>query len=126
MDLLLTAEIHDQSTVVQVAGEVDVHSAPQLREMLAELIREGHHHLVVDMEQVAFLDSTGLSVLVGALKKVRAHDGSVRVVCTHERIIKIFRITGLTNVFPIHASIDEVTPLNAADRMAAIPDSVSL
>ena len=56
------------------------------------------------MEGVEFLDSTGLGVLVGGLKRVRAHDGSLRLVCTQERILKIFRITGLTKVFPIHAT----------------------
>ena len=55
------------------------------------------------MENVEFLDSTGLGVLVGGLKRVRAHDGSLRLVCTQERILKIFRITGLTKVFPIHS-----------------------
>ena len=68
---------------------------------------DGKYHLVVDMERVDFLDSTGLGVLVGGLKRVRAHDGSLRLVCTQERILKIFRITGLTKVFPIHASVDE-------------------
>ncbi|NED58366.1 STAS domain-containing protein, partial [Micromonospora aurantiaca] len=59
----------------------------------------------VDMEKVEFLDSTGLGVLVGGLKRVRAHDGSLELVCTQERILKIFRITGLTKVFGIHDSI---------------------
>ena len=54
------------------------------------------------MEGVDFLDSTGLGVLVGGLKRVRAHEGTLRLVCTQERILKIFRITGLTKVFPIH------------------------
>jgi anti-anti-sigma factor len=54
------------------------------------------------MEKVEFLDSTGLGVLVGGLKRVRAHDGSLDLVCTQERILKIFRITGLTKVFGIH------------------------
>ena len=51
------------------------------------------------MEKVEFLDSTGLGVLVGGLKKVRAHDGSLDLVCTQERLLKIFRITGLAKVF---------------------------
>ena len=68
---------------------------------------------VVDLEAVEFLDSTGLGVLVGGLKRVRAHEGSLRLVCTQERILKIFRITGLTKVFPIHSSVDEA--LSATD-----------
>ncbi len=54
------------------------------------------------MEAVEFLDSTGLGVLVGGLKKVRAHDGSLHLVCTQDRLLKIFRITGLAKVFVIH------------------------
>ena len=92
-------------TVVEVAGEIDVYTAPKLRECLVELVNSGRHNLVVDMERVEFLDSTGLGVLVGGLKRVRAHDGSLRLVCTQERILKIFRITGLTKVFPIHDSV---------------------
>ena len=68
---------------------------------------KGKFHLLVDMEKVEFLDSTGLGVLVGGLKRVRAHDGSLELVCTQERILKIFRITGLTKVFGIHDTIDE-------------------
>jgi anti-sigma B factor antagonist len=56
------------------------------------------------MEKVDFLDSTGLGVLVGGLKKVRAHDGSMRLICNQERLLKIFRITGLAKVFTIHSS----------------------
>lgn len=94
-------------TVVEVGGEIDVYTAPKLREQLVELVNDGSYHLVVDMERVDFLDSTGLGVLVGGLKRVRAHEGSLRLVCNQERILKIFRITGLTKVFPIHTSVDE-------------------
>lgn len=94
-------------TVLEVAGEVDVYTAPKLREKLVELVGDGHHDIVVDMTKVDFLDSTGLGVLVGGLKRVLSHDGSLALVCDQERILKIFRITGLTKVFPIHSSLDE-------------------
>ena len=62
-------------------------------------------------------------MLVGGLKRVRAHDGSLRLVCTQERILKIFRITGLTKVFPIHATVDEAraAPLTEARRRHRTP-----
>ena len=105
MELSLTTRVEGDATVIAVGGEIDVYTAPKLREQLVELVNAGQYHLVVDMEQVEFLDSTGLGVLVGGLKRVRAHDGSLRLVCTQERILKIFRITGLTKVFPIHDSV---------------------
>jgi anti-sigma B factor antagonist len=95
--------------VVDVQGEIDVYTAPKLRERLVELVSQGSHDVVVNLEGVDFLDSTGLGVLVGALKRVKAHDGSLSIVCTQDKILKIFKITGLTKVFPIHASIDAAT-----------------
>jgi anti-sigma B factor antagonist len=105
VDLSLTTRTEGDRTVVSVGGEIDVYTAPKLREQLVDLVNAGQYHLVVDMEDVEFLDSTGLGVLVGGLKRVRAHEGSLRLVCTQERILKIFRITGLTKVFPIHDSV---------------------
>jgi anti-sigma B factor antagonist len=107
VDLSLEDRQEGDRTIVVVGGEIDVYTAPKLREKLIDLVSAGHYHLVVDMEAVEFLDSTGLGVLVGGLKRVRAHEGSLRLVCTQERILKIFRITGLTKVFPIHATVAE-------------------
>jgi anti-sigma B factor antagonist len=109
VDLSLETRHDGEFTVVEVAGEIDVYTAPKLRECLVELADGGHHHVIVDMEKVEFLDSTGLGVLVGGLKRVRAQEGSMALVCTSERLLKIFRITGLTKVFPIHESVAGAT-----------------
>ncbi len=107
MDLTLTTREADGKTIVAVGGEIDVYTAPKLRDKITELVGRGSYHLVVDMQQVEFLDSTGLGVLVGGLKKVRAHDGSLQLVCNQDRLLKIFRITGLAKVFVIHETADE-------------------
>ncbi|HTY71337.1 MAG TPA: STAS domain-containing protein [Actinomycetes bacterium] len=107
MELTLATRTVGDKTVVAVAGEIDVYTAPKLREQIISLVDEGQYDLVVDMSGVEFLDSTGLGVLVGGLKRVRAHDGSLALVCDEERILKIFRITGLTKVFPIHATVEQ-------------------
>lgn len=105
VDLQLKDRQEGAATVIEVGGEIDVYTAPKLREKIIDVVAGGSYHLVVDMEKVEFLDSTGLGVLVGALKRVRAHDGSLSLVCTQDRILKIFKITGLTKVFPIHNSV---------------------
>jgi anti-sigma B factor antagonist len=107
VDLTLSTRVEGDRSVVVVGGEIDVYTAPKLREHIIDLVSNGSHHLIIDMENVDFLDSTGLGVLVGGLKRVRAHEGSLDLVCTQDRILKIFRITGLTKVFAIHASVDE-------------------
>ena len=104
MDLSLQTREVDSRTIVSVGGEIDVYTAPKLRDKITELVGNGNYNLVIDMEKVDFLDSTGLGVLVGGLKKVRAHDGSMRLICNQERLLKIFRITGLAKVFAIHGS----------------------
>ena len=107
MDLGLDVSERDGYAVLSVRGEVDVYTAPRFRERLIELVTEGRHRIIVDLQGVDFLDSTGLGVLVGALKKVRADGGTLDIVCTQERILKIFDITGLDKVFGLHRSVAE-------------------
>ncbi len=106
MDLTLTTREAGDRTVIAVGGEVDVYTAPRLRDTITELVGAGSTELLVDLSGVEFLDSTGLGVLVGGLKKVTATGGSLELVCSSERLLKIFRITGLGKVFTIHDSAD--------------------
>jgi len=116
VDLKLDHHSKDGIEIVDVEGEIDVYTAPRLRELLIELVNNGFHQLIVNMEKVEFLDSTGLGVLVGGLKRVRAHDGSLDLVCTQERILKIFRITGLTKVFGIHDTVDAAIAARKSEK----------
>ncbi|MBI4260659.1 MAG: STAS domain-containing protein [Actinobacteria bacterium] len=107
MDLDLQTERRDGVSVVSLRGEIDVYTAPRLRQALIDLIGEGATDIVVDMAEVDFLDSTGLGVLVGGLKRVKAKEGSLSLVVTQDKILKIFDITGLSKVFPIFGTVDE-------------------
>src|SRR4051812_49828062 len=82
VDLTLATNVVDGATIIAVGGEIDVYTAPKLRDKITELVANGVYDIIVDMEAVEFLDSTGLGVLVGGLKKVRAHDGSLQLICT--------------------------------------------
>jgi anti-sigma B factor antagonist len=94
-------------TVVTVHGEIDVATSPTLREGLIGLVNGGATRLVLDLEAVDFLDSTGLGTIVGLLKRVRTHGGDLRLVCTEARIRRLFEITGLDKAVPLHASLDD-------------------
>lgn len=107
MELALTSRTDGDFEIIEVGGEIDVYTAPRLREAIVTAVEAGHTKLIIDVQRVDFLDSTGLGVLVGALKRVRAEGGSLDIVCTQERILKIFQITGLDKVFGLHGSIDE-------------------
>ncbi|MGH9070271.1 MAG: STAS domain-containing protein [Acidimicrobiales bacterium] len=95
--------------VLAVRGEVDVYTAPRLRESLVELVGGGTNRIVVDLEGVEFLDSTGIGVLVGGLKRVRTHGGELALVCTQQRLLKVFEITGLRAIFSIHDTVGAAT-----------------
>jgi anti-sigma B factor antagonist len=91
--------------VVGVSGEVDVYAAPELRERLSEILADGRS-VVVDLTDVGFLDSTGLGALVAARTSAAERGAELPLVCTHQRILKLFTITGLDGVFTIHDSLD--------------------
>jgi len=92
--------------VLAVRGEVDVYSAPDLHDELATLLESGAETVVVDLTEVGFLDSTGLGVLVTARAAAAAAGRALQIACDHERILKLFKITGLDAVFEIHPSVD--------------------
>jgi anti-sigma B factor antagonist len=106
MDLEVETQQQDRWSVISLRGEIDVYTAPRLRQALIDLIEGGNSDILVDMSRVDFLDSTGLGVLVGGLKRVKSKDGSLEIVATQDKILKIFEITGLSKVFPIHDSVE--------------------
>lgn len=97
----------DGWTVVAASGEIDVATAPVLRDRLTDLVEGGTTRLVVDLEDVGFIDSTGLGVLVGGVRRARAQDGDLRLVCTNSRILKVFQATGLDEIFTIGSTVDD-------------------
>lgn len=107
MDLKIDVAEKDGVVLLKLNGEVDVYTAPKLKSRLVDLVDQGKFKIVVDLEEVDFMDSSGLGVLVGGLKRVRSHDGAIALICTQENILKIFRITGLVKVFPIFENQDQ-------------------
>ena len=86
--------------VLTVAGCLDHQPSPVLRDRLIDLLHEGYRCLVLDLQKVEFLDSTGLGVLVGGLKRARQAGGSLQLVCTQHPVLKVLRVTGLIKVSP--------------------------
>jgi anti-sigma B factor antagonist len=107
VELTLNSRVQDGRTLLEVVGEVDVYTAPALRDRISDLIDAGQHTLVVDLGGVEFLDSTGLGVLVAGLNRAKEVGGSLTLVCPQERVLKLFRITGLDEVFTVHGTVDE-------------------
>jgi len=104
MNLTLATTDEDGVAVVSAHGEIDVATAPELRQAIVEVASAGPGPLVIDLTDVDFLDSTGLGVLVSGLKRFRTMGTDVILVIASNRIMKVFEITGLTQVFHIHTT----------------------
>lgn len=103
----MTSAERDGRSVITATGELDAHSAPALQSQLEPLTARPNASLVVDLTDVGFIDSTGLGVLVTALKHVREVDGRLDVVVVSPRVLKVLAITGLDVVIPLHSTLDE-------------------
>jgi anti-sigma B factor antagonist len=88
--------------VIALTGEIDLYTAPEFKQQLLDVIEKGGKHVVVDLTDTTFIDSTTLGVLVGGVKRLRPNGGQLSIVCNDRNITKIFEITGLNRVFPIH------------------------
>jgi anti-sigma B factor antagonist len=103
--------------VVAVRGEIDLFTAPELKQKLTDAIEGGKNRIVVDLSDTSFLDSTALGVLIGAVKRLRSRDGALVIVNTDQNIAKTFEITGLDQIFTILSTRD--------DAIAALDDAAS-
>jgi anti-sigma B factor antagonist len=102
-----SATIGDAACVIDLSGEVDLYTAPQLKHELLRVIDDGALFVIVDLTETTFIDSTTLGVLLSAVKRVSPLGGSLVLVCSDRNIRKIFEITLLDRVFTIVDTRDE-------------------
>ena len=113
---ITTEQLSDDAYVISLSGEVDLYTAPEFKQQLLDVIGKGAKSVVVDFSNTTFIDSTTLGVLVGGVKRLRTNEGQLSLVCSDRNITKIFEITGLDRVFPIHESRDEALAAVAASE----------
>jgi len=100
-----TTTTHDGVPVLTVVGQVDVRSAASMRRHLLELVGAGHMSVVVDLSAVDFMDSSGLNVLVGAVRATRPTGGAIRVVAASRHLRQLFEVTGLHKILDLHETV---------------------
>ncbi|CQR59514.1 STAS domain-containing protein [Streptomyces leeuwenhoekii] len=94
-------------TVVTVAGEADLYTAPGLRTAALELIEQGRHHLIMDLSQVTFCDSAGLSALIGLWHAAQDVGGSFVLAAVPDRLQRMLKLTGLDAILATHPTTGE-------------------
>ena len=93
--------------MLTVAGELDVVGGPDLRQAVMVEVRNGNAHLVLDLTGVDFIDSFGLGVVVGALKRTRLLDGDLRLVVAEPRVRRVFEVCDLDRVLELHLTVED-------------------
>lgn len=101
------SDVGDVTRVLDVTGEIHVSTAPEFSERLNAAIAVGRTKLVLDFSAVAFIDSTGLSVLLNALRRITRRDGALALVCTNPTVLRLFEITRLNSTFDIVGSRED-------------------
>ena len=119
---LATADLGDGIFSVSVAGEVDLATAPELKEALGEVVSSGAGGVLVDLSNATFIDSTTLGVLMGAVRRLTPTGGELVIACDDANIRKIFEITLLDRVFKIYDTPGKAVEYLRESRTTAAPD----
>jgi len=101
-----TQLIDDHTAIVMLTGEMDLYTTSRAKTIISELIDTGCRHLIVDLHQAEYLDSTALGMLIGALRRAREQGGGLRLVAPRLHVRRLLEITRLTFAFPIDASTE--------------------
>jgi anti-sigma B factor antagonist len=117
-DIELEHDVSDGRALISVSGPVDHYTVPDFRKLLLQLDEDGVADLVIDLRLIEFLDSTGLGLLVGAMKRARARGGDIALVVTDENVLRLLRQTGLVKVFTVAGKLADVLPAGATGRPA--------
>lgn len=109
MDLVVQIEEREGWAVVRASGDLDMTTGPRLRETVVGVVVGGQPRVVLDLQGVDFIDSTGLGVVVGLLKRTRSQGGDLRLVSTRESLRRILELTTLSQALPLAASVEAAT-----------------
>ncbi len=101
MENAIDVEVRGHIAIVRVSGDLDMATAPTFRRETVAAIAAGATDVVVDLSPTDHIDSVGVGLLLGVLKRVRTHGGSVRVVCDEDRIRRVLELTELTTIVPV-------------------------
>lgn len=94
-------------TVLVPSGRLDVTGAPALKDAVTEAVKSGQPRLVIDMEGVSFVDSSGLGSVIAALKQARSSQGDVRLAAPNQQVRVVLELTTLDRVFPYYATVED-------------------
>jgi anti-sigma B factor antagonist len=111
--VLVDVQVHEEGgwTIVSVVGELDLAVAPRVRQVVVAARDPGRAvpQVVLDLGSVHFVDSSGLGVVLGVLRRVRQAGGTLRVVVVESQVVGLFELLGLDTIIDVRPSVDDAT-----------------
>ena len=108
MNLEIHRSVNKQWTVLTLLGELDMGGAPTLRQSVVNEVISGNRHIVLDFSGVYFIDSSGLGAIIGALRRVRSHEGELLIICLEPDLRKVFELCELDQIFKMDLDYEAI------------------
>jgi len=94
--------------VIRTSGRLNMVAAPRLRDLVARIVRQdGRSHVVVDLADTDFMDSSGLGALIAGLKTARAAGGDLRIARAQTQVLAVLKLTNLDQILHPHNTVEE-------------------
>lgn len=103
----ISQRINGEVRIFEVCGTIDTYTSPEFFKTVMEQIEEGSRNIIFNFKQVTDIDSNGLGVMIKILKKIRDHEGSVKIIANNPVIQQKFNMTGLFKLFPMYETEEE-------------------
>lgn len=98
----------NKTIIILIKGEIDHHTTKELRRQTESALSQmGGRNIIFGFEEVSFMDSSGIGMLIGRYKDLRAVDGRIAILCANEKVIEMIRLSGLTTIFPVFNTLEE-------------------
>jgi len=103
----ITQRKKDDIVILSIVGEIDLYNAPEIKDIINKLIEDRNYNVIIDLEQVSYIDSSGIGALISSLSNLKKYQGGLKIINVFASVKKVFELTKLTSFFEIYDSEEE-------------------
>jgi len=97
----------DDIVVLDITGEIDLYNAPEIKDIINKLIEEQKYNVIINLEKVSYIDSSGIGALISSLSNLKKYQGGLKIINVYASVRKVFELTKLTSFFEIYDSEED-------------------
>lgn len=103
----ITKKTKGDIVILEIVGEIDLYNAPEIKDIISKLIEERCYNVIIDLEKVSYIDSSGIGALISSLSNLKKYHGGLKIINVYASVRKVFELTKLTSFFEIYDSEEE-------------------